>query len=337
MVSGSIRPLLGFLSRSGPGRQHRREKGYQFMIARFFMFRRSLLLVGGTVAALAFPGAALAKLYSFHTSAVKKNHGFKVSISGFNTNSGYGAPNQTTFTVTLKRTSGHATQTAAYAFSSGAGAKNNPKLTGVKNLSKGKIKGTLTDGRGSVDMHFHATGKLTKASVPKGCSGTPGKKRSGTWSGKLTLKADKLGTVRVKSEKGSLSTAIYQCAPNVKGYLLEATHSEYYVTASKPSAKGSVREMIQVTKNGKGYGFTYTYAAANEPTTDYTLDTAKLSTAKVTGAGGIKGKASYKGSKSKSHSYGKLTGTMYVKMAAIGLVKPFASAKKHTISADQRR
>ncbi len=301
------------------------------MIARLFTFRRSLLLLGSAIVALAFPAAALAKLYSFHTTGVKKNHGFRVSLSGFNTNAGYGAPNQTTFTVTLKRISGHATQTAAYAFS------KKIKLVGTKNLGSGHIKGTLPDGRGSISMRFHATGSVSRASVPKGCSGTPGKKRSGTWSGRLSLKADKLGTVRIKSEKGSISTAIYQCAPNVKGYLLEATHSEYYVTASKPSAKGSVREMIQVTKNGGGYGFTYTYAAANEPTHDYTLDTAKLSTAKVTGAGGIKGKASYTGRKSSSHSYGKLTGTMYVKMAAIGLVKPFASAKNHSMSADQRR
>jgi hypothetical protein len=307
------------------------------MIARFFTFRKSLLLVGSTIAALAFPGAALAKLYSFQTTGVKKNHGFRVSLSGFNTNAGYGAKNQTTFTVTLKRTSGHATQTVAYAFSTGSGSKKNPKLTGTKTLGSAELKGTLTDGRGSIDMRFHATGKLRKASVPKGCSGTPGKKRPGTWSGKLTLKADKLGTVTIRSEKGSLSTAIYQCAPNVKGYLLEATHSKYYVTASKPSAKGSVSEMIQVTENGKGYGFTYTYATANEPTHDYTLDTAKLSTAKVIGAGGIRGKARYKGGKSSRHSYGRLTGTMYVKMAAIGLVKPFASAKNHSMSADQRR
>jgi hypothetical protein len=301
------------------------------MIARLFTFRRSLLLLGSTVVALALPATALGKLYSFRTTGVKKNHGFRVSLSGFNTNAGYGAKNQTTFTVLLKRTSGHATQTAAYAFS------KKVKLTGTKNLSSGQIKGTLPDGRGSISMSFHATGSLSHASVPKGCTGTPGKKRSGTWSGKLTLKADKLGTVKLSSEKGSLSTAIYQCAPNVKGYLLEAIHSKYYVTASKPSAKGSVREMIQVTKNGGGYGFTYTYSAANEPTHDYTLDTAKLSTAKVIGAGGIKGNASYKGHKSSSHSYGKLTGTMYVKMAAIGLVKPFASARKHTMSADQRR
>lgn len=273
-------------------------------------------------------GSKPSTLCTISTRAVGKNDGFKLHLYLSQTNSGYGQPNQTTFSAILKRTRGHATQTNEYSFS------KHIKVTGKPGLSSAHVTGTLAGDRGTVNMTFRATGPASKAAGR--CGGAKGQKRPGVLSGSLTLKADKLGTVTLKTVKATLSSAINLCSPGLKkGYLVEGYHGVYYVAAWKASKTRRVHEAITVSDQNanKGYGFTYTYSVANEPTSDYTVGS-KLSTATVKGAGGISGTAKYKGKKSSSYSSGKMTGGLSVKMAALGVVKPFASAK--TMSGDQR-
>ncbi|MBV8941265.1 MAG: hypothetical protein JO321_11775 [Solirubrobacterales bacterium] len=297
---------------------------------------RKPLVFGVVVAGLAFPAGALANPTQFilHTGSVKKSHSFKLRLYAFTTNPGYGAPNTTALYVILTRRNGHATQTVDYGFSSTKAVK----LTGKKTLSSGRIKGKLAGGRGSINMTFSPSGPRSKA--PGACGGLSGHKRTGVLKGSLTIKADKLGTITLRSVRATLSNASDTCNPPspscpTHGYILEGTHGSSYLCAAKSSASAKASEMIQVTKSGSGWGFYYTYAAANEPSSDYTVGP-KLSTATVKGAGGIAGKATFKGGRSSGYSTGKLTGTLWVKMAAIGAVRPFASAKKHTIGGDQR-
>ena len=299
--------------------------------------RRSLVVLGTVVVGLAFPSAALATLYTLTTAPVGKNHGFKLRLTASQAACGYGSGILTTFTAILTRTNGHATQTNSYGFSSPPqSCKSIVRLTGGNGLSSGHLDGTLSAGRGSINMNFQATGSEAKARGR--CGGASGKKRTGILAGSLTLKADRLGTVTLKSTKATLSNASNLCLPGaVKGYLVEGKRRGYYVSASKPTSSGSVRESIVANKGGSGYGFTYKYAVANEPTSDYTGIPADLSSAKVTGASGIGGTASYAGSSSTTYSqHGKLTGHLWVRMAALGVIRPFAGAKNNTISGDQR-
>lgn len=271
-------------------------------------------------------------LCSISTRAVRKNQGFRLRLTATQSNEGYpGELNSTAFNAILTRKRKHVTQTVEYSFSKGI------KLTGNKSLTKATIKGTLADGRGSISMTFHSTGPERKASVPKACraGGFPGHKRSGVLRGSLTLKADKLGTVRLKSVKTTLSTAVLgNCTHSFKGYLLEGTRGEYYVKATKPSKTGSVAEQILVNKsaNSGNWAFAYTYTAFNEPSSDYTVGSG-LSTATLKGASGINGTATYQGKKSSSYSNGKLTGNLSVNMAALGVASPFSS---HSMTGDQR-
>jgi hypothetical protein len=311
------------------------------MIARIFRpvfgIRRSSLLLGTAAVVLAFPAGAMANLYTLNTKPTAKIHGFKLRLDAFNTTTGYGGPNASDLMAFLVRTREHVTQTSAYSFNV------HIKLKGKANLSSAQLNGTLVDSRGSINMTFHGKGATSRA--PGQCGGEAGKKRSGTLSGSFTLKADKLGTIKMNSTQATLSTASNNCvAPQpcpTSGYLVEGFNGGYTVCASKAKSTSAVREVIRlfkagdpVPKIGDGWAFQYTYAAKDEPTSDYTPNTSNLSTATVKGASGIHGSATYSGSKNSRHSHGKLTGPLSVNMATIGTVNPFASAK--TISALQR-
>lgn len=316
------------------------------MIARIFTFRRSLLLLGVTVAGLAFPAAMVVANASARDTAkkaptvilksgtTKSNKGFNLRLFAYQAPGLYGGITRY-LTVYMTRKSGHATQTAEYIFSS------HVKMTAAKHQTSGTIKGKLPGGRGSIRMTFHSTSRSSKARGA--CGGSKGSKRSGTLSGSMTLKADKLGTVKLRSIQATWSSATYLCpgppSPHTcpsKGYLLEAPHATY-LCFSKPTAKSRVSEVIELVKGGSsGFGAYYVYAVANAPSRDYKVG-AKLASASLKGAGGIRGQAVYSAKKkSKRQTHGKLTGTLSVKIAALGLVQPFAKAKHHVLSADQR-
>ncbi|MGN6168331.1 MAG: hypothetical protein ACTHQQ_09190 [Solirubrobacteraceae bacterium] len=309
------------------------------MIARMFRpaftVRRSFLVLGILIGGLAFPAVSEAALYTVNTNSVPRNQGFSLHLHAFNTNPGYGGPNQTSVSAFLIRTRGHVTQTDQYTFNKGV------KLTGSRNLSTGHITGTLQDARGSINLTFHGTGPTRRA--PGGCGGAAGKKRSGKLIGSMTLKADKLGTVKLHAIRATFSTATSLCHPGFpKGFFLEGfrgTGTSYYVNAGKPSPTGVSRELISVTRNGgtvRGGGlawsFLYSYKAEREPTSMYTVGKS-LASATVKGASGIHGTASYTGKSNAHHSTGHLSGNLSVNMATIGLVKPFASGR---MTADQR-
>jgi hypothetical protein len=159
----------------------------------------------------------------------------------------------------------------------------------------------------------------------------------------MTLKADKLGTVKLHAVRATISTATSLCNPGFpKGYFLEGfrgTATAYYVNAGKPSPTGVSRELVSVTKNGGsvrggGYAwsFLHSYKAEREPTSMYRVGKL-LASASVKGASGIHGTASYTGKSNAHHSTGHLSGNLSVNMAAIGIVKPFAFG---TMQADQR-
>lgn len=284
-----------------------------------FTIRKSLLVVGVAVLGLALPAGALAKTEHIDTAGVMKAKGFKLSLNVLQgALTGYGGRNPNSVAGILKKKSGHATQVYNYAFNKGI------KFKGSKNLGSATVKGTFAKGLGKIDMKFHATGKATRARVPKGCTGSPGKKRRGVFRGTYKLHANKLGTITVRSFRATLSSAVVSCNRSTHGYVLETFPSNKpYVQVSKASATGPVTESIEVSKGPGAWSFTYTYSVSREPSSDYKVGS-KLSTAKVIGAGGIKGTATYSGSKSKN-SFGKLKGTLRVTMAAIGPVSPFGS------------
>ncbi len=154
--------------------------------------------------------------------------------------------------VPRSRREGTSRQTGAYTFN----ASNCHKCAGVKltgtGLSTAHMAGPLPNGRGSVNLTFHGTGSISEARG--GCGGPAGKKRSGKLIGSMTLKADKLRTVKLHAVSATISTAVNQCHPGIpKGYFLEGFRgmaTVYYVNAGKPTPTGLSREFISMTKSG---------------------------------------------------------------------------------------
>ena len=102
--------------------------------------------------------------------------------------------------VVLNRTAGKASQNHIYTASQGVAVKVNTALT----------KGTVTaplGAQGSLELKLRGTGALRRGTVPKGCTGTPGKSRAGVLTGTFKLKADGgryFGTIK----KGKLPAQI---------------------------------------------------------------------------------------------------------------------------------
>jgi hypothetical protein len=85
--------------------------------------------------------------------------------------------------VLLSRRAGTSNQTHIYSASQGVAVKVNKALTA----------GTVTaplGAMGTVKLKLHGAGALRKGTVPKGCTGTPGKSRAGTLTGTFKLQAD---------------------------------------------------------------------------------------------------------------------------------------------------
>jgi hypothetical protein len=284
--------------------------------------RRRWIVLGAGFVGLAFPAGAMAATEHIVTSTVTKTQGFKLRLTlqqGGPTGYGGRFPNETT--ADLNRTQGHATQSNEYTFKTGM------KFKGSANLGYGHMQGTFAQGRGSINMTFHATGSTFTVHVPKGCQGVGGKARRGNLTGTFKMKADNLGTITVKSIGATLSTASYTCGKSPHGYTVFTSGGKIYMQAYKPTSTGPVQEEISVTGNTHGFAFFHTYSVVNEPSSDYSFAT-NLSTATVTGAGGISGSVSYTGSAEKFRkSRGHLSGDLAVTMATIGKVTPFATTR----------
>jgi hypothetical protein len=232
----------------------------------------------------------------------------------------------------LSRRNGHATETDDYSFFSW---RDHPlKLSwggkGTKPLQFAKIKGTFANGRGSIDLTFHATGPARHVSVPKGCRGHGGQRRPGILSGSYTLHADKLGTVTQRSFRATISTASYACDLLTHGYGVQtdASHGLPLLFVRKPSSAGPVSETVAVFRGGKGGSFEHSYTVSGLPSSDFTFNTSKLSNGQVKGAGGISGNATYRSTHSSTKgTTGRMTGSLVVTFASIGKMSPFPRSR----------
>lgn len=211
-------------------------------------------------------------------------------------------------------------------------------FTSSSDLGSAKLKGTLAQKRGSVDMTFTATTSRHVVPVPTGCKGTAGAQRRGVLKGSFHFKADKLGTIKLKSIGAKLEQPpnITSCKGGKPshGTQLDASDkgkTHFDVSAFKPARRGPVFDVFMVTvagpRNSEGipaYVFSYLHIVIT-PRSDYTFSK-NLSKATLKGAHGIGGSASYKGTPASiDHaSKGKLSGEMSITFAAIGRVNLFA-------------
>lgn len=291
--------------------------------------RRRLVVLVAALVGLTFPAGAAADVLT--TTAVAKEKGFKLSLRIVQGGvAGYGGVTPNTVTGTLTKQSGHATQVDDYGFYDGI------VFRAARNLSTANVTGTFADGRGSITMTFHATGSLVHAGGPKGCSRVPQQRREGVLKGSYILHADRLGTIRQRSFTATLSTTDYSgCIPSMHGFDLFTDYTNRpTVLISKPGPTGRVSELIEVERgrNTSHWGITYSYLVTGLPSSDYKVGS-RLSSAKVTGAGGISGTATYSGTKGSStsgrkNSRGRLAGSLAVRMAPIGLVTPLARGSR---------
>lgn len=316
------------------------------MIARIikpiFTLRGWLLVVGTVVAGLVFPAASIAATDTITTSPIHKgSKGFLLSLDfqqGAPAPYGGRNPNLIAGILTKSSAGGHATENDNFTFS--ATSKNPLKYkTGGNALQFAQFTGTFANGRGSVNLTFHGAGKVTRVTVPKGCTSNitgqrSGEKRSGTLTGTYTLKADNLGTITQKGfKKATISTVSWTCNPH-KAYDVETTESNPFVDAFV-GPKGKVTEEIERETGGNGWLFTNAFTVRDLPSSDYTLNKSKLTTAHVKGADGITGTAKYSASHSSSHrTSGKMSGSLAVTLASIGKVtalpKPQYAWQTHT-------
>lgn len=295
-----------------------------------FTVRRSLVVLGAVVGGLVFPAISTATPYQITTSPIHKgSKGFMLSLNFREIPTGYGA-RYISLAGILAKTSGNASENDTYAFS--ATKKYPVKFTG--NLSSATINATFANGRGSAKLTWHATGKLTHITVPKGCKSDiagvhRGRRRTGTLSGSFTLHADKLGPITQKGfKKATIQTVFWTCHPHMTYQVQTAVGVPYVNAFMGPS--GKVTEQIEQSTNNfsQGWAFTHTFSIRGLPSSDYSLNKAKLNSATVKGAGGIRGTAKYTSSQSSSHqTKGKMSGSLAVTLASIGPVTAFKNGR----------
>lgn len=299
--------------------------------------------LGALAMGLGFPGSALAQ-ETLSTGKVSTRSGFHLAL--FATRGGSGGGSSPLSAFLTKRTlyggssvAGASDEVDRYDFNRGIA------FTGSSNLGSAHLKGVLLKGRGSIDMIFHATGRATTVPVPKHCTGNPGEKRPGELKGSFELKADRLGTVKVKVVAATLKIlpTIFECSGggghSSHGTSLTANGSKnghaLYVYASKPLSRGLVSEGISVAQVGNGDSFQFSHSLTIlAPRSAYTFS-GNLARGRLRGIGSLRGTATYRGSPAgKGTSEGTLRGDLEAIFAAIGRVRPFAHG---AVSAQQFR
>lgn len=280
--------------------------------------RRSLLLLGTVVLGLAFPAVSMAANVpvQIKTKAINKgSQGFKLTLSVHLAPHSYDDYPDWLVGTLFKHTP-KGTENDSYGF---VGAIGHPLKTAVKGLQSAKIKGTFANNGGSIDLTFHATGPAQHVSVPKGCTGHPGERRSGTLSGSFTLHADNLGTLTQKSFQATISTASINCVKRPHGYDLETSSAtSAYVSVFKASSTGSVFETIDLGGIGDGWEVDHRYTVSGLPSSDFRVNRSKLNRGHVVGGGGISGNATYASTQSSTHhTTGTMNGSLAVTFASI--------------------
>jgi hypothetical protein len=290
--------------------------------------RKRWIVLGATLVGFAFPATPMATTQHMATqhvitNTVTKTSGFKLNFTvqqGQPT--GYGGRYPNSVTVNLNRTSGSATQANQYTFTKGV------SFTGSATFSSGHFHATFAKGRGSLNLTFHPKGSTFTLHAPKGCKGSPAKARRGTLTGSFTIKADKLGTIKVSSIPATLSNTNFTCSPRAQGvYIFQPPTAKKGINASLVSGKAHI-SIFSLTR-GSGYSFSNSYSITG-PASDYTFAT-DLSSATLTGSNGIQGSATFTGTHkvSKNKYIGTMSGSTFsVKMKSIGTVTPFPSPAK---------
>lgn len=325
---------------------------------------RWMVLVGGTLAvALVLPAGGVAQAQRtssgktpvefLDSAAVKVNHGFKLSLEVSNElvdgtrhhanrlvrapqavrNNASAASGQTArFDAAVFKVSGKGVgseeQYADYLFESGVTFK------GSTDLKSAALTGTLRNHRGPVNLTFHATAPATSVPVPKECTGSAGMIRKGMLEGKFALKADKLGTEKLSSLRATLERPpkLKSCSGGKQQHSVELSGSGptssnrlMDVEAFKTPGRRPVEEDVAEQHEGSGFSFEYV-VAVKVPRSHYTYSS-DLSGAEVEGYGAIKGSATYFGNaETNGQSRGQLSGDLSATSAAIGKIRPLATA-----------
>jgi hypothetical protein len=300
-----------------------------------------LLVLGIVVLGLALPATSAAGVNPCSQSDVqatcqinttpihKGSKGFELTLSiTQQVQEGYGGPVKVnSLAGVLFRHRGQATESDYY---SPFGSRRHPLEfswggTRTRPLQFVKIKGTFADGRGSINLTFHATAPARHVTVPKGCWGHGGRRRPGILSGSYTLRADKLGTITQKSFKATITTAAYTCNPaHAYGVQTDASHHLPLLFVLKPSSTGLVTETIDAFNDGNAGFFQYSYTVSGLPSSDFTLNPSTLNRGHVIGAGGISDTATYTSKHSSTiGTTGRMSGSLAVTFASIGRATPF--------------
>lgn len=261
---------------------------------------------------------------------IKVNKHFKLSLFSNQGSAEPGFPAQASFDASFV----HGKETAFYDFFRGI------KFSAKKDMSSAHVKGSFAKHRGSVKMTFKATGKKHKIPVPKGCTGTPGSSRNGILKGKFRLRADRLGTVRVKRTKATLEQPpeTGECNPgggggaDQHGTSVGGTHSSKTQSISwsalKPRSGGHTDESVDVSKtDNKSFSFEYLLDARG-PRSKY-KSSSNLKRATVKGVGKFSGTARYKATHtiSPDSTVGKTGGDFAAHFTVLGKVKLFKKGK----------
>jgi hypothetical protein len=295
------------------------------------MIRRRAVFGFAVLLTLALGAPAVSHAASLQLTTrkpIKVAKHFKLSLFA---NQGFQQPGFPPGSDSVDATFVHGGETAAYDFSKGI------KFTGRQDMSTAHVKGSFAKHRGLIKMGFKATGKKHNVPVPKGCTGSPGSGRNGILKGKFRLRADKLGTVRIKRTKATLETppTIEDCTggggggashgSSVDGGRSTKKQSINY-SAFKPRSGGHTEETVAVTRFGKGWDFNW-FLTSRGPRSAY-KSTNHLTRATVKGVGRMSGTAKYKGKKtSPNSSTGKSGGNLVAHFASLGNFRVFKSGK----------
>jgi hypothetical protein len=294
------------------------------------------------IAVLGLPAVSQAADSLTTRKPVKVNKSFKLSLFATQAlkSSGAGDPGQPA-SVSAFLTRGP--ETASYGFRKGI------KFSARKNLKSGRVKGSFVQHRGRINMAFRATSKARKVPVTKGCTGKPGAQRNGILKGKFRLKADKLGTVRVKRLKVTLvrPATITDCNGNpgpgggqFHGTTLNASnngrHQRVDVFVQKPR-HGRVNYTVSLAKFTRAYTFSWGINLTSAPRSSYTFSsdlskgTIKSVGNQMSGRGQFSGTPVVGGSLADGFSSGRLGGSLKVKLRSKGTLRPFKSGKLQAV------
>lgn len=275
--------------------------------------------------ALALPAGAAARGAhdeELFASPVTRS-GFKLELQAFQSSAG------SRVFAALERASRAGTESDTYQFS-------RTTFAGSANLGSATVMETFARDYGSITMTFRATEPARRVPVPKGCTGTAGSSRKGILKGSFVLRADKLGTLRIKSvaaklEKPSHVTGCTTPSSSGHGLFADNATATIYLFVFKPtSSSAPVTEKLIASKGNPSSSFYVTHQlAVSAPRSDYRPG-AHLTRGRVIGAGGISGSATYAGTPPfHGLSTGTLKGDLHATLATIGSVRPFAHGALH--------